>query len=46
MSGFNSGSGITGILLRTEYLGEREQILEVAGGFGCGTPMYADMVER
>ena len=22
------------------------QILEVAGGFGCGTPMYADMVER
>lgn len=22
------------------------QLLEVAGGFGCGTPMYADMVER
>lgn len=22
------------------------QILEVAGGFGCGTPMYADMVEK
>lgn len=22
------------------------QILEVAGGFGCGTPMFADMVER
>lgn len=24
MPGFDSGSGITGILLRTEYLGERE----------------------
>lgn len=22
------------------------QLLEVAGGFGCGTPMYADMVNR
>lgn len=22
------------------------QVLEVAGGFGCGTPMYADMVEN
>lgn len=22
------------------------QVLEVAGGFGCGTPMYADIVEN